>query len=82
MSKFRFELNRSGVRELLKGDAMQAHLQSIANKAQTSLGEGYESDVYVGKNRANSMVWAETFDAKRENSKTNSILKAVMSNGS
>jgi hypothetical protein len=33
--------------------------------------------MYYGKNRVNVEVYAETFQAKRDNLKNNSILKAV-----
>lgn len=77
MSKFKFVLNRPGVRSLMQSDEMQSILKNKANNALNSLGEGYKSDTYVGKNRANAMVYADTYQAKRDNLKYNSILKAV-----
>ncbi len=77
MSKFKFELNRSGVRALMQSTEMQSILKSKANNALNSLGEGYKTDSYVGKNRANAMVYADSYQAKRDNLKNNSILKAV-----
>lgn len=77
MSKFKFELNRSGVRALMQSEEMQSILKDKANNALNSLGEGYKSDIHVGKNRANVMVYADTYKAKKDNLKNNSILKAV-----
>ena len=77
MSKFKFVLNRSAVRELMKSEEMQAILKGKADNALNSLGEGYKSDTYVGKNRANAMVYADTYQAKADNLRNNSILKAV-----
>ncbi len=77
MSKFKFELNRAGVRSLMQSAEMQSILKDKANNALNSLGEGYKSDTYVGKTRANAMVYADTYQAKRDNLKNNSILKAV-----
>jgi hypothetical protein len=77
MSKFKFVLNRAGVRQLMQSTEMQSILKDKANNALNSLGEGYKSDIYVGKNRANAMVYADTYQAKRENLKHNTILKAV-----
>lgn len=77
MSKFKFELNRSGVRALMQSDEMQSILKDKANNALNSLGQGYKTDSYVGKNRANAMVYADSYQAKRDNLKNNSILKAV-----
>ena len=77
MSKFKFELNRSGVRALMQSAEMQSILKDKANNALNSLGQGYKADSYVGKTRANAMVYADTYQAKRDNLKNNSILKAV-----
>ena len=77
MSKFKFVLNRAGVRQLMQSEEMQAILKDKADNALNSLGEGYKSDIHVGKNRANAMVYADTYQAKRENLKHNTILKAV-----
>ena len=77
MSKLKLKLNRSGVKELLKSQEMQALLVLKASGIKERCGEGYSQDVHVGKNRANAMVWAETPQAKAENSENNTILKAV-----
>lgn len=77
MSKFKFVLNRAGVRQLMQSEEMQSILKDKADAALNSLGEGYKSDIYIGKNRANAMVWADSIKAKRENLKHNTILKAV-----
>lgn len=77
MSKMRFKLNRSGVRSLMQSPEMQAVLKEKASAAQSRLGPGYESDIYIGQTRANAMVWADSFAAKVDNMKNNSILKAV-----
>lgn len=77
MSKLKFKLNRSGVRKLLKSKEMQDTLTEIASGVKNRCGDGYEQDVYVGKNRANAMVRAETYQAKAENSENNTLLKAV-----
>lgn len=79
MSKMRFKLNRAGVRELLKSPKMQAVLTDKANGIRNRAGDGYESDIYVGKTRANAMVYADSIKAKRDNKKNNTLLKAVKS---
>lgn len=77
MNKTKFRLNRAGVRELMQSKSMQRILTEKASSATRSLGAGYAHDVYVGKNRANAMVYADSYAAKVENMKNNSILKAV-----
>lgn len=77
MSKNRFVLKRSGVAQLLKSNEMQSALKAKATIIRERCGDGYEQDIYVGKNRANAMVSAETIKAKRSNAKHNVLLKAV-----
>ena len=76
MSK-NFKLNRAGVRQLMQSAEMQSVLRDKASQIQARCGDGYESDVMVGKNRANAMVRAATSQAKRDNMDNNTILKAV-----
>lgn len=76
-NKNKFVLNSAGVRALLRSDEMQEVLAERARAVQQRCGPGYESDTYVGKNRANAMVWAETHRAKRDNAKNNTLLKGV-----
>lgn len=75
MAKIKFELNRSGVSELLKGEAMQSVIKDHASRTASACGAGYKSDVFVGKNRANASVFTESDRAKLDNLKNNTILK-------
>ena len=77
MAKSGFKLNYAGVGQLLKSAEMQKVLEEKATAVKNRCGDGYEQDIYVGKTRANAMVFAETFKAKRDNMKNNIILKAV-----
>lgn len=77
MAKLKFQLNREGVRELLKSEEMLNICKEYANNAIGRLGDGYEVTTFSGQNRVNAEVSAETFKARRENLKSNTILKAV-----
>lgn len=77
MGKVKVVLNRNGVRELLKSSEMKSVLADYASRSMSRLKSGYESDTFDGRNRANAMIWAESFEAKRDNSKNNSILKSL-----
>lgn len=77
MSKLKFKLNRKGVAELMKSKEMQEVLREYATNIKNRCGEGYEQDMHIGKNRANAMVSAATYQAKSDNLKNNTILKAV-----
>ncbi|WP_247938739.1 hypothetical protein [Streptococcus anginosus] len=73
----KFKLNRAGVADLMKSGAMQIVLNKHASNIKNRCGDGYEQDVYVGRNRANAMVSAKTTKAKKDNLKNNTLLKAV-----
>lgn len=77
MSDFKFKLNRSGVRELLKSKEMQNIVNDHAKNALSRLGDGYKMDTFVGKNRVNASVRTSTKEAVKDNSENNSLLKAV-----
>ena len=77
MSKVKIELDRNGVRELLRSDEAGQLCRKFADDAVARLGAGYEADTYTGARRVNASVMAVTFQAKRDNLKNNSILKAL-----
>ena len=77
MSNLKIKLNSAGVQSLLKSSEMQNVLSEHATAIRQRAGDGYEQDVYVGKTRANAMVKATSFKAKRDNMKNNTLLKAV-----
>ena len=77
MAKNTFKLNYKGVGELMKSEAMQTVLNEYATNIKNRCGDGYEQDIYVGKTRANAMVSATTYQAKKDNLDNNTLLKAV-----
>lgn len=77
MSRVRFELNKKGVSELLKGTEMQGVLHGYAADAQSRLGDGYEINEFIGHDRARAHVQASSEKAIRENLEKNTVLKAV-----
>lgn len=78
MANVKVELNREGVRELLKSQEMMDICREYADAALGRLGGGYEVDTHTGKNRVNAEVKAVTYSAKKENHRNNTILKAVL----
>lgn len=75
--KVRVELNRSAVKEMLQSPEMMRICEEYAAATLSRLGSGYEVNSRVGKTRVNAEVEAVSFEAKRDNSKNNSILKAL-----
>ena len=77
MANMKVNLNGAGVGALLKSREIQNLLNQEATKIRSRCGPGYEHDSYVGKTRANAMVYADSYKAKRDNKKNNTLLKAV-----
>ena len=77
MSKVKFQLNRAGVRELLRSQGAANVCRTYANAVRNRAGEGYEVDTYTGKNRANASVRAATYKARKENYENNTLLKSI-----
>lgn len=77
MRDFKFELNRSGVRELLQSGAMKSVVESYASGIRNRCGPEYGQDSYVGKTRVNAMVYPETVHAYFSNLKHNTLLRAM-----
>ena len=73
----KLELNRAGVRDLLRSPEMMAICAEHANRALSSLGPGYEVSTFTGKNRVNAEIAAVTYEARKENMEHNTILKAL-----
>lgn len=77
MSKTKVELNLQGINELMKGAEVQAELGRRASEMAVRCGEGYNSRVHLANWIAIANVYAETDEAKRDNLKNNTLLKAV-----
>ena len=77
MSKAKFELNRAGVRELLRSQEMMNICREYADGVQARAGDGYEVTTHVGRNRVNASVHAGTYEARKDNYDNNTLLKAL-----
>lgn len=73
----RFELNSDGVVDLLKSTEMQELLTTKGNAIQERCGSGYVAETKVGTKRARSQIVAKSIKAKKDNSKNNTLLKAM-----
>lgn len=75
MSKVRFELDRAGVRALMRSPEMQAVLKARADTVKGRCGDGYEA--YMAQTRAVAVVETATPQAVDDNSAHNTLLKAT-----
>lgn len=77
MNKFKVELNRSGVRELLRSGDMAKMLEEEAERIRDRCGNGYATSSHVGKNRANASVYTDDIRAMRDNHDHNTLEKSM-----
>ena len=71
------ELNEAGVRALLQSAEIKAQCKQLADGIAARAGTGYQVTTYTGRTRVNASVIAATNEAKRDNMKNNTLLKAV-----
>lgn len=77
MSKVKFELNKKGVRELLKSPEAAAICTQYAVQIQGRAGEGYVVESRNYPERSGAAVYPGTYEAYRDNLKNNTLLKAL-----
>lgn len=78
MAKIEFKLNLAGLNALMKSAEMQAVLNSAASQIASAAGDGYEVEsAHPISFVAIAAVHARTFNARRENSENNTLLKAA-----
>lgn len=71
-------MNNAGVQSILKGEAVQELIQSYCETVRNNAGgDGYETSYVVGKYRYVGEVEAATYKTRRDNSKNNTLLKAL-----
>ena len=78
------EINYKGLLELFRSDEMQGicveAAEAVADAARGMAGideGGYNVSEYRGPHRAGAAVWCNSLEARRDNSKNNTLLKAV-----
>lgn len=61
----------------MQSDEMMAVVSRLAHESLATLGDGYEVTTLVGKTRVNAEIAAVTYQARKENSESNTILKSL-----
>lgn len=80
MSKVKFELNKSGVRELLKSAEAQGECMKYANAAFSRASVSSDGYVVEPRNypeRSGAAVRANTYEARKDNFDNNTLLKSL-----
>lgn len=76
--KYTFRLNLPGLNQLMKSAPMQSALNSAANSISAMAGDGFETEsAHPISFIAIASVGAATYEARKNNSDNNTLLKAV-----
>ena len=77
MAKMRFELNRDGVRALLKSAEVEADVRRRAESVARAAGEGHEVLVTKGRNRTGADAFTATYEAMRSEVEDRSLSRSI-----
>ena len=80
-SKVKAELDLKGLRQLAKSPEMQAHLQRAGEAVAAAAGEEYGVRVHLADYLAIVNIYPNSRKAAIENSRHNTLLKALSSSG-
>jgi hypothetical protein len=72
----RIELNRAGVRDILRSPGVLADLERRAQAVAAAAGPGHTVDTGVGPNRARAAVYTDTFEAMWEEARNRNLSRA------
>ena len=77
MSSFKFEPDKAGIGELLKGPEMQGILKEYGRQKAAQAGNGYNYAVHVHQRRAVANIYPDSEEAAQDNYDNNTLLKVV-----
>lgn len=77
MSNYQFELNREGVKQLMKSAEMKAVLDEMAHHIAENAEGDYKVDSMTGRTRANAKVSCASAKTYYDNLRNNTLLKAM-----
>lgn len=77
MKKARFQPDRSGVKSFLKSPKMESLMADRAGRVAGRAGHGYVASTWQGDSRVIGSVITDTFGAMRDNSRNNTLLRAL-----
>lgn len=77
MSKVEISLNSQGLIELMKSEEIQGELAKHAQEIVSRCGGVYDTDIYIGKTRANASIVTHDSATYHRNLKDNELLKAL-----
>lgn len=77
MAKVRIELNRAGVRTLLRSPELQADLSARAHRIANAAGPGFEVETSTSATRTHAVVRTATFAARHAEATSRALTRAL-----
>lgn len=77
--RVKVELNRAGVRQMLRSDELKQHCLEYAERIASLAGDDYAAEAHVGQNRVNASVIVTTWAGYHKSLKNNTVLTAMES---
>lgn len=71
------KLNRRGVAKILKDRSVERAALRRAQRIATAAGPGYKATSMVGRNRARASVITDTYAARVDNARRNTLLRSL-----
>lgn len=72
----KFVLNQKGISALLKSSEVQADMKRRTDKIRAAAGEGFKSEVRVGRTRARGSVFTATREAMKAEADQQALTRA------
>ena len=75
--KIKFKINFAGITRVRKSEEMKQIIEEKTAKVLSNLGDGYDEQLHYRSTRLYTTVMATTPEARRDNLKHNTLLKAL-----
>ncbi len=79
-ARVRIKWRLAGFRELRLEPGVQNYIDQLASEIAARAGEGYEASTWQGKNRARASVYTDTYAARYDTARNQTLLRALYSN--
>lgn len=76
-TRVRIKWRRGAFRELRLEPGVQNYIDQLAADIAARAGDGYEVSHWQGKNRARASVYTDTFSARYDNARNQTLLRAL-----
>lgn len=77
MARVKIRLNRSGVRELLKGEELRGECEKYARSIQSAAGPDYEMETRSYPERSGAAVYPANESGYYDNLRNNTLVKSL-----